>query len=66
MAGGAPWTSCSSVSLERDAELLQRTHELPWGPLSGTEGLVGLPCSTDGCEIPQVICIAPSQLFRDV
>lgn len=63
---GVPHGPAAAVSLERDAELLQRTHELPWGPLSETEGLVGLPCSTDGCEIPQVICIAPSQLFRDV
>lgn len=54
------------MSLERDDELLQGTHELPWGPLSGIEGLEGMPCFTDGCEIPQVIFITSSQLFRDV
>lgn len=54
------------MSLERDDELLQGAHELPWGPLSGTEGLGGMSCSSHGWEIPQVICIAPSQLFGDV
>ena len=68
MAGvrdGAPWTGCGEASLERDMELLQGAHELPWGPPSGSEGLGG-SAPQPAAKILRVIRIALSQLLRGV